>query len=125
MAAGWLAIACCAVGIVACGSGRPQVPVELLGRWVTDAPEYEGRTLMISSSSLAFGAGKSASDVYSIRSIETEEATDGALRSAVTYEIGRERATLRLRLVKSDPPALWIGDRPEKWIPLIAAESAP
>ena len=61
----------CLLGFACTPVGDPPLPPELVGRWVTDAPDYEDRAIQITDGVLVFDLGDEALRVHRILEVET------------------------------------------------------
>jgi hypothetical protein len=113
--AGWLAAACSALLVIACGGEAARVPNALVGVWVTADPRYAERSLLISSRSLVFVSSKTSSENFAVRGVESQREADGSLAVAIAYGTRDEGLMLRIRRFETKPPSLTLGDRPERW----------
>ena len=78
-----LTVAC---GALACAAPPPEVPPAIQGRWTTEAGDYEGRAMSISSDSIEFETGIEAPSRHRITEVETRDDAEGRLEIAITYE---------------------------------------
>jgi hypothetical protein len=113
--AGWLAAACSALLVIACGDGAEKIPNALIGRWASADPRYAERSLLISQHSLVFVSSRTDSENFAVRGVESHRETDGSLAVAIAYGTRDAGLTLRVRRFDTKPPSLTLGDRPERW----------
>ncbi|MEZ4334366.1 MAG: hypothetical protein R3F35_21650 [Myxococcota bacterium] len=74
--AGLLGLLLIAAG-VACTPPDATVPSELIGRWVTDAPRYAGRTFELRADAIVFGTGPYSTEFHALVAIEPLEPSEG------------------------------------------------
>jgi hypothetical protein len=113
--AGWLAAACGALLVIACGGKAEKIPDALVGRWASADPRYAERSLLISSRSLVFVSSKTSSENFAVRGVESHGEPDGSLSVVIAYGTRDDDLTLRVRRFETKPPSLTLGDRPERW----------
>jgi hypothetical protein len=100
--------------LAALACAREAVPHELIGRWTSDDPRYEGRSLEIGPDRLAFGAGLGSSLSYRVRGIERETDTETGTLYRLYYDApGEPERALQLRL--PTPGRLRMDNHSELW----------
>ena len=75
---------------VGCTAPSEDLPVEVLGRWMTTEPRYADRFFEIQPEILRFGTGDNGSEVYSIRRVDTQPDPDGRLFSVIYLVDGED-----------------------------------
>ncbi|MBW2269555.1 MAG: hypothetical protein JRH16_13350 [Deltaproteobacteria bacterium] len=107
--------------IVGCGPAMLEsAPLELVARWVTDAPGYDDRYLEIRSDTLVWGMGRTTLARHAIEEIERVPEGRGrppAYRFQYS-ETGGYDDVLVVHLVSASPRRIRLGSRTEEWTPV-------
>jgi len=95
-------------------AGSTTIPTELLGTWTTAAPDYAGRALQMTPTTLRLYTGAPRGQAYPVRRVVRHERGASAL---YTIEYGRdgEEESLSLQLVRAAQPAIRIDHQPFVW----------
>lgn len=105
-----------AVGVAALACSEKAVPEALLGRWASDDPRYQGRSLVVLPNTLEIGQGEGRSEIVAIDSIESEVGIEGGTLYVIRYRspYGDEQS-LRLVVLPGSPASLRIENHSELW----------
>lgn len=115
----WLArIGLVPILALACSKSTEPMPSQLVGTWVTDAPEYAGRSLTIRSDSIVFGTSELSGDRHSLIGVETLEPVEGWATYRVSFrELDAETAFVDVGFRMGTTPELRLRHRSEIWRP--------
>jgi hypothetical protein len=76
-------------GVISTIGNSPSCPDELIGSWMTTAPGYEDKVLLLTKNGLAFNAGEGLVEGQAIRQVE---AVPDGLRTLYTIVYGTSRS---------------------------------
>jgi hypothetical protein len=100
--------------MAALGCAREAVPTELIGRWTSDDPRYENRSLEIGAEQIVFGVDAGIRISYRLRGVELEtNPATGVLYRLVYEGSGEPERELQVRI--PTPGRLRIENHSEVW----------
>ena len=106
-----------AFALVASACADARAPEALVGRWTADDPRYEGRSLVVSSSTLELGQGGVRSEIFPIEDVESEEGVEGGTLHVLRYRNSEgDSRTLRVIVLPGSPPSLRFENHDERWV---------
>jgi hypothetical protein len=106
------------VALAACSKPPGEVPKELLGTWVTDAPTHADRTFVIRPDAVVFGTGAYSRENYSLADIEAMEPAEGWKPYRLSIrELDAEISSIEVAYRTGATPELRFRNRSEIWRP--------
>lgn len=75
-----------ALGMGCGGVEQQQVPRELVGRWVTEHPDYAGRSFEVTPSTLTIDPAVEPATTHTIVAVEEEGTEEGRLSVTLVYQ---------------------------------------